>query len=240
MHFHIVKMYKAKVVNKNFQFFFINVWRKIVFDISSPTLGTALTSLNIPSGKESEDLPYLYWIPKLHKTPYKERYIAGSSTCSTKELSIHLTKIPSAVKEGQQKYCETVYSRSGINHMWILKNSKDLLDNLKSRSFSQVSSIKTFDFSTLYTTLPHDKLKTRLKETIHKAFSHRNYGSNFVVLGYNSTNFPNKIHKGKTCYPRNKWSVCWSSSSITYLSPLEGHCFSRSSAYQWVRIVPLF
>jgi hypothetical protein len=46
----------------------------------------------------------------------------------------------------------------------FLKNSKDLLDNLKSRSFSQVSSIKAFDFSTLYTTLPHDKLKTRLKE----------------------------------------------------------------------------
>ena len=115
-------------------------------------------------------------------------------------MSIHLTKILSAVKEGQQKYCETVYSRSGINHMWILKNSKDLLDNLKSRSFSQVSSIKTFDFSTLYTTLPHDKLKTRLKETIHKAFSHRSYGSKFVVLGYNSTYFSNKIQKGKTCY----------------------------------------
>ena len=61
-------------------------------------------------------------------------------------------------------------------------------------------SFKTFDFSTLYTTLPHDKLKTRLKETIHKAFSHRNYGSKFVVLGYNSTYFSNKIHKGKTCY----------------------------------------
>jgi hypothetical protein len=38
--------------------------------------------------KKSEDLPYLYWMPKLHKTPYKERYIAGSSTCSTTELSI--------------------------------------------------------------------------------------------------------------------------------------------------------
>ena len=84
--------------------------------------------------------------------------------------------------------------------MWILKNSKDLLDNLRSRSFSQVSSIKTFDFSTLFTTLPHEKLKTRLKETIHKAFSHRNYGSKCVVLGYNSTYFSNKIQKGKTCY----------------------------------------
>ena len=42
-----------------------------------------MTTLNIPSGKESEDLPYLYWMHKLHKTPYKERYIAGSSTCLT-------------------------------------------------------------------------------------------------------------------------------------------------------------
>jgi hypothetical protein len=31
-----------------------------------------MTSLNIPSGKESEDLLYLYWIPKLHTTPYKK------------------------------------------------------------------------------------------------------------------------------------------------------------------------
>jgi hypothetical protein len=84
--------------------------------------------------------------------------------------------------------------------MWILKNSKDLLDNLQSRSFFQVSSIKMFDLSTLYTTLPHDKLKPRLKETIHKAFSHRNYGSKLFVLGYNSTYFSNKIQKGKTCY----------------------------------------
>jgi hypothetical protein len=59
---------------------------------------------------------------------------------------------------------------------------------------------KTSDFSTLYTTLQHDKLKTRLKETIHKAFSHGNYGSKFAVLGYNSTYFSNKIQKGKTCY----------------------------------------
>ena len=65
-----------------------------------------MTSVSIPSGKESEDLPYLYWIPKLHKTSYKEMCIAGSSTSSTKELSIHLTKNLSAIKEGQQKYCE--------------------------------------------------------------------------------------------------------------------------------------
>jgi hypothetical protein len=47
-------------------------------------------------------------------------------------------------------------------------------------------TIKTFDFSTQYTTLPHDKLKTRLKETIHKAFSHRNYGISIIIIVFHS------------------------------------------------------
>jgi hypothetical protein len=45
--------------------------------------------------------------------------------------------------------------------MWILKNSIELLENLKSRDFSKIDNIKTYDFSTLYTTIPHKKLKAR-------------------------------------------------------------------------------
>ena len=124
--------------------------------------------------------------------------------------------------------------------MWILKNSKDLLDNLKSGSFPQVSSIKTLDFPTLYITLPHDILKTRLKETIHKAFSHSNYGSKFVVLGYNSTYFSNKIQKCKTCYSEEQVISMLEFIIDNIFVSFRGNCFSRSSAYQWVRIVPLF
>jgi hypothetical protein len=36
---------------------------------------------------------------KLHKTPYKQKYNAGSKKCSTKPLSILLRKILTAVKE---------------------------------------------------------------------------------------------------------------------------------------------
>ena len=43
--------------------------------------------------EDSDDLPFLYWIPKMHKKPYsKQRYIAASSRCSTKHLSAVLTK----------------------------------------------------------------------------------------------------------------------------------------------------
>ena len=46
MHFHIVKMYKDKEVNKNVKnIVFINVWRKSVFDIYFTEFGTALTTV---------------------------------------------------------------------------------------------------------------------------------------------------------------------------------------------------
>jgi hypothetical protein len=50
------------------------------------------------------ELPlYLYWIPKLHKKVYKQRYITGSSKCSTKHLSLLITNILAAVKEKTRK-----------------------------------------------------------------------------------------------------------------------------------------
>ena len=86
-------------------------------------------------------------------------------------MSILLTKLLTHIKQGLQKYCETAYSRSGINQMWILKNSKELLDHLKSPNFNLITNIKSFDFSTLYTTIPHQKLKKQVsnyyKELLH-------------------------------------------------------------------------
>ena len=43
--------------------------------------------------------------------------------------------------------------------MWIPKNTKELLEHLKSPTFNHVTSIKSFDFSTLYTIIHHQKLK---------------------------------------------------------------------------------
>ena len=49
-------------------------------------------------------LPYLCWTPKLHKSPVKHRFIAGSSKCTTKELSSLLTKILTVIKTRLEKY----------------------------------------------------------------------------------------------------------------------------------------
>ena len=126
----------------------------------------------------------MYWITKLHKNPYKQRYIAGSAKCSTKPLSQILNRILTAVKEGLQKYCDTAYARSGVNQI-----SKELLENLQAQSLHSVNSIKSFDFSTLYITIPHNKLKSKLKEIINQCFFHKNSTRRFqnVVIGYKET-----------------------------------------------------
>ena len=107
---------------------------------------SVLTSFGIQANSEELDLPYIYWIPKMHKNPYKHRFIAGSSKCSTKPLSILLTKLLTYIKQGRQKCCETAYSRSVVNQMWILKNLKELLDHLKSPNFNLITNIRYFDF----------------------------------------------------------------------------------------------
>jgi hypothetical protein len=118
-----------------------------------------------------------YWIPKLHKCPFKQLYVVGSAKCSTKPLSKLLSCILSAVKTVLQNYCDTSYSKGGVNQMWILKNSEDQLEYIQSiqyRSLSSCNSINTFDFSTLYITIPHSKRKDTLRELIQLCFIKNN------------------------------------------------------------------
>jgi hypothetical protein len=75
--------------------------------------------------------------------------------------------------------------------MWILKNSKELLEKLKSFDFSKIDSIKTYDFYTLYTTISHNKLKSQLFQIIDNCFLNKNGTQKykFFVIGKQDTYF---------------------------------------------------
>ena len=129
--------------------------------------------------KERQDrLPTMYWLPKLHKTPYKARFIANSSSCTTTEISKLLTSCLTAVKNHVIRYCEKVYERSGKNLFWSIKNSGEVLNKLKSRGF-RATSLSTYDFSTLYTTLPHNLIKEKLFNLIEWTFKRE--GSPYIA-----------------------------------------------------------
>ena len=111
---------------------------------------------------------------------YKHRYIAGSFLCSTKQLSKNSTSILNSIKDGIQRCFETIYSRSGFNQIWILKNSKELLEVLKSCSLSSATNIKTYDFfyaiyNSIYNYSSY-QIRIQVKEIIYNSFFCRSSG----------------------------------------------------------------
>ena len=101
---------------------------------------------------------------------YKSRFIANSSSCTTNELSILLTSCLTAIKNHVIKYRTPVYERNGKKLFWSIKNSGEILDKLKSRGLL-ASSLSTYDFSTLYTTLSHNLIKEKLTDLIEQTFN---------------------------------------------------------------------
>ena len=84
----------------------------------------------------------------------------------TKDLSCFLTKVLSTIKDGLARHCNTKTSHNGVNNMWILKNSTSSLSSIDQLDVHTATSVQT----TLYTSIPHDLLKSRISNLVHNAF----------------------------------------------------------------------
>ena len=115
---------------------------------------------------------------------------------------------------------------------------------------SPCNSIKTFDFSTLYTTIPNSKLKDRLRELVQRCFIKKNVlrRYKYLVLGrdrsyfmkshfvstrkFSETDIINMLDLFLLQHIRYLWWTCFSTDSLhTY-----GYKLCSSSR----RLVPLF
>ena len=164
-----------------------------------------MKSLGIELSDDDKRLPYLYRTHKLHKSPMKHRFIASSGKCTTKQLSSLLTKILTVIKTGLENYCSIKTSRTGVNNMWTLKNSTNLLSSLSHLGVHRATSIQTFDFSTLYTSIPHDLLKSRMNSIINNAFKYKNGATRYthIKVGRNKSYFTSDPLNGDNKYTAN-------------------------------------
>ncbi len=141
-------------------------------------------------------LPCMYWLPKMHKKPSKKRFITASACCSTKKLSCTLTEAFKLIDKYHAHTANKTLHSYGINLYWIVGNSSKVHQMIrKNNEQKNVENVATYDFSTLYTNIPHDKLKTRMVDVISKAYE----GSGKTYISVYSTNvsFVNK-HKHDT------------------------------------------
>ena len=128
--------------------------------------------------------------------------------------------------------------------MWILKNSKDLLGYIQSRSLSSCISIKTFYFSTRYINISHSKLKDKLKELVQLCFinmhSQRIYrpcSKKAQILFCTKPPWSQILPKRSLKLISSNCSRFW---LMPYLLCLVDVFFDRQSAYLWLQIVLFF
>ena len=128
-------------------------------------------SKNIKVPNEMKDIPLIYWIPKMHKNPIGSRFIAGSKSCSIKLLSKYFSKALKVILNHMKNYSFTVSQRADLNYFWIIENSLEFMDKIKSKDMQHM---ETYDFSTLYTALPHPEIIRNFAKIFQKVYSREN------------------------------------------------------------------
>jgi len=179
---------------------------------------------------KQEKLPFLYWTPKMHKTPTKKRFIASSASCTTKNTSATITLCLKLIQQAHKIYCDRIKAYTGFNFMWITQNSMELQHTLQKKG----RNLATYDFSTLYTAIPHTKLKDKLSQLISMAYKGMN--KKYIKVNARSATW-SKENKGDNIIKCEQLidMVEWLIDNTLLLLAIP--CLNRLLAFQWALIV---
>ena len=129
-------------------------------------------TFDLPVTEKHHSLPFMFWTPKMHKNPSGSRFIVASSVCSTKPISTVVSTIFRKIFEQVKSFHSKCLFYRNYNRFWVIQNSKSLIDRLKTlNKKNNAKMMSTFDFSTLYTKLPHVDLIRVLKELVDFVFN---------------------------------------------------------------------
>ena len=121
---------------------------------------------------EDKILPVMYWIPKMHKTPIGHRFIVASKLCCTKKVSKAVSSAFKLVFGQVESFHRKAKFDSPYSKFWVLQNVDPVIEKLKHiNKRKNAKSISTYDFSTLYTKIPHEDLINRMTKLIKFTFN---------------------------------------------------------------------
>ena len=128
-------------------------------------------------------LPSMYWTPKMHKNPIECRFIVTSKICSFKPLTEVVSRVFKVIYQHVESFHKKSRFFSGFSKFWVVENSSPVIEHLnRINAKRKAKRISTFDFATLYTTLPHDLLVDVMTSIINFVFD----GSSRNRLGFSA------------------------------------------------------
>ena len=153
-----------------------------------------------------KELPIMYWTPKMHKTPSAPRFIIASKSCSTKQISKAVSSTFKLIFRQVQNFHTKAKFLKNYNKFWIIQNTDPILEIMnRINKRKGAKSIATYDFSTLYTKLSHDKLIYELHKLIDFVFDAGD--RNYIKLDTRGKAFWGKKSKNSVGYTRHGLKV---------------------------------
>ena len=153
-------------------------------------------------------LPFMYWLPKMHYSPPRCRFIVASSSCSTKPLSRLASSIYKHIFNQVRSFHHKSTFYKNYNHFWVIENSDPVIEKLtRLNKTKRARNISTYDFSTLYTKLPHDELIANLNEIVDFAFQGGNQkkdGNRKYLTVRGTSTFWTKTKHGKNSFTKSQ------------------------------------
>ena len=125
------------------------------------------SEFNLKVTKINKKLPNIYWIMKLRKNLTKARFIITAPKCSMKLMSKDVIAAPKVIYNQIEHYNFKTQYHSGAKTFLPVQDNQAVTNaikkiNLRNKAFS----ISGFDFSILYSNIPHLKLKSVMEELI--------------------------------------------------------------------------
>ena len=128
----------------------------------------------------------MYSSPKLHKTLTGARFIVASKSCNTKPLSYVICEVSKMIFNHVESFHRKSLFSTCFKNFWVVENSFPIVTKLnKINSKNKAETISTFDFTPLYTTIPHNLLIKVLLVTFvfkSKTRSHIGFSNDINLL----------------------------------------------------------
>lgn len=138
---------------------------------------TSENEFNLEVTDINKKLRNIYWNLNLHKNHTKARIVIAAPKCLLKPLSEAITAALKLIFNQIEYYnlkTLILYYNSDVKTFWPIQNNQIVIDAInKTNSRNKAMSLSTFDFSTLYTKIPHQKFKSVMGKLINFCFSSR-------------------------------------------------------------------
>ena len=168
-----------------------------------------LKSHGLKMDPDNRHLPFLYGTTKMHKDPIKFRFITSARNSSLQQLSEVVGLCLKTCLKTAKNYSNYSNKFHQRNDFYVIDNNSSVLEFMFENNLNSGNkSISTFDFSTLFTNIPHEQLKDNLTKFVNRVFNIKN--KQYVVYSgfFKNCYFSDKPNKSCIKFTKDELLDC--------------------------------